>query len=167
MDGGGAAPEEVYCALAPAVLGYFRARGDRDPEDLVGDVFVEVARDLRRFAGVDDPVAVRRWVFTIARHRAIDAARRAHRHREVAVAAVPDAGGAGADLGGSDRELVAGLAALTPNQREVVVLRFVADLSIDDVAAHMKRSVEAVKALQHRALENLRKAVSPRGATTL
>lgn len=158
-------PDAVYRALAPAVLGYFRSRGDRDPDDLVGDVFVQVARDLDGFVGADDPAAVRRWVFAVARNRAIDAGRRAHRRREVAVAAVPDA--AAADVDGPDPELVGGLATLTVDQREVVVLRFVADLPLDDVAALTGRSIEAVKALQHRGLENLRKAVSPRGATTL
>jgi len=54
-----------------------------------------------------------------------------------------------------DPELVAALLALTPDQREVVTLRFVADLSLEDVAAMTGRSVGATKALQHRALAAL------------
>ena len=60
-----------------------------------------------------------------------------------------------------DPELLDALAQLTPDQREVLALRFVADLSLEDVARLTKRSVGATKALQHRALENLRAAVSP------
>jgi RNA polymerase sigma-70 factor, ECF subfamily len=50
---------------------------------------------------------------------------------------------------------MAALAALTADQREVVALRFVADLPIDAVAAVTGRSPGAVKALQHRALQAL------------
>jgi len=54
-----------------------------------------------------------------------------------------------------DPELVRALDRLTADQREVVALRFVADLSIDTVAALTGRTPNAVKALQHRALETL------------
>ena len=46
------------------------------------------------------------------------------------------------------------------DQREVVVLRFVADLSLEDVAEVTGRNVNAVKAMQHRALANLRRALT-------
>jgi ATP phosphoribosyltransferase regulatory subunit HisZ len=55
-----------------------------------------------------------------------------------------------------DPELVAALEALTPEQREVIALRFVADLALEEVAQITGRRVGAIKALQHRALENLR-----------
>jgi RNA polymerase sigma-70 factor (ECF subfamily) len=54
-----------------------------------------------------------------------------------------------------DPALVAALDTLTPDQREVVVLRFVADLSLEAVAALTDRAPGAVKSLQHRALRNL------------
>jgi RNA polymerase sigma-70 factor (ECF subfamily) len=54
-----------------------------------------------------------------------------------------------------DPELVAALALLTDNQREVIALRFVADLPLEDVAKLTKRTVGAVKALQHRGLATL------------
>jgi RNA polymerase sigma-70 factor, ECF subfamily len=141
-----------------------------EPEDVVGEVFLQVTRDAGRFR--DDPAdseAVRRWVFTIARHRAIDAARR-QRPREVAPVPVAPVGGMGRTIelpDAPDPDLVAALAALSEDQREVVALRFVADLALDDVARITGRRIGAVKALQHRALENLRRAVSPDGASTL
>jgi RNA polymerase sigma factor (sigma-70 family) len=149
---------DIYRQLAPAVLGYLRAQRAPEPEDLLGEVFLQVARDLRRFRGDDD--ALRRWVFAIAHNRLVDdGRRRARRPRladdeatEVAAPEPPER---------FDPELQTALDALTPDQRQVVVLRFVADLSLDDVARVTKRPVGAVKALQHRALENLRKAVSP------
>ena len=57
--------------------------------------------------------------------------------------------------------MIAALATLSDEQREVVVLRFVADLPLEAVAKITGRSPGAVKAMQHRAMDNLRKAVSP------
>ena len=145
-------PADVYRALAPAVLGYLRAERAPDPEDLLGEVFLQVARDLHRFDG--DADALRRWVFTIAHHRLVDARRRASRRPVVATAEVPDLPGSTTDEG-IDPALVAALGRLKPEQREVIVLRFVADLSIEAVASITGRSVGAVKAMQHRALDNL------------
>jgi RNA polymerase sigma-70 factor (ECF subfamily) len=149
-----ATPEagEVYRQLAPAVLGYLRAQRVAEPEDLLGEVFLQVARDLPRFAGDDD--ALRRWVFTIAHHRLIDDRRRRARRPQMSDLEVPDA--PSPELpDATDPALLAALAQLTPDQREVVLLRFVGDLPLEIVAKMTKRRVGAVKALQHRALEQL------------
>ena len=69
---------DAYRRLAPAVLGYLRARRVPDAEDVVGDVFLQVARDLPRFKG-DSDEDLRRWVMTIAHNRMADAARRRSR----------------------------------------------------------------------------------------
>jgi RNA polymerase sigma factor (sigma-70 family) len=159
--------EAAYRRLAPRVLGYLRAQAVADPEDLLGEVFLQVARDADRFTDGDDPEAVRRWVFTIARHRVVDAARRARRRPSVTGAVVPDGAAAPMPHDSLDPELAAALGQLTHDQREVVVLRFVADLPLEAVAAVTRRRVGAVKALQHRALENLRAAVSPPGPSAL
>ena len=150
----------VYRELAAAVLGYLRASGTADPEDILGEVFLQVARDLPGFRDAGDPEARRRWVFTIARHRVIDAARRARRQPALVPGDLPERAAPPVedDL---DPVLVAALQSLTEDQREVLALRFVAYLALDDVATLTGRSVGAVKALQHRALENLRSAVSP------
>lgn len=144
--------EAVYDELAPAVLGFFRAHRARDPEGLTGDVFVSVARRLDAFAG--DDAARRRWVFTIAHNRWVDEVRSSARRPP----AVP---GGGVEVAGPppddplDPALVRALAALTPEQREVVVLRHVADLSVADVAAATGRSPGAVKMLCQRGLDAL------------
>jgi RNA polymerase sigma-70 factor (ECF subfamily) len=152
--------EEIYRTLAPRVVGYLRARGADDPEDLAGEVFLQVARDLPRFRDREDPEAVRRWVFTIARNRLADAGRRAKRRPRSSGRDVPDQPAPSAPEP-FDPELLSALAQLTGDQREVLALRFVADLPLEDVAQLTKRTVGATKSLQHRALENLRAAVSP------
>lgn len=142
----------MYRQLAPAVLGYLRAQRAIEPEDLLGEVFLQVARDLPRFSGDDD--ALRRWVFTIAHHRLIDDRRRRARRPQLADGEVPEA--AAPELADAvDPALIAALDRLTADQREVVLLRFVADLPLEAVAKLTKRNVGAVKALQHRALEQL------------
>jgi len=146
------------------VLSYLRAQRVAEPEDVLGEVFLQVARDLHRVRG--DDLAVRKWVFTLARNRAIDEARRRARRPAMADCAIPDAEAPPpAQL--ADVELEGALDQLTPDQREVLTLRFVADLSLEAVASITHRSVGAVKAMQHRALAQLAQAVSREAQATL
>ena len=152
----------MYRAHAPAVLGYLRGRGVEDPEDVLGEVFLQVARSLPSFRG--DDADVRPWVFTIARNRALDAHRRRRRRPRTVSDPAPERP-APAPHDPIDPELLMALGRLTPEQREVVTLRFVADLSLDDVARITGRPVGAVKSMQHRALEQLARIVADaRGA---
>ena len=157
-------PGSVYERLSPAVLGYFRASRMRDPEGLTGDVFVAVTERLSRFRG--DDAALRRWVFTIAHHRRVDEIRREGRRGEV-LTDEPDQPPT-FDAPAFDPDIVAALGRLTPEQREVVVLRYVADLPIAAVAAITGRRQGAVKMLQARGLEALAevmRADDPEAAT--
>lgn len=150
--------EGVYDSLAPAVLGYFRSHRMADPEGLTGDVFVAVTQRLPAFEG--DAADLRRWVFTIAHHRRVDEIRRTTRQ---APAGPPTEEAVHPDEP-VDPELVAALATLTDDQRQVVVLRHVADLSVEDVAAITGRSQGSVKMLSSRGLEALAARLSPEPA---
>jgi RNA polymerase sigma factor (sigma-70 family) len=147
--------EQAYERLAPGVRGYFRGRGAHDPDDLTGDVFVSVTRGLASFHG--DADALRRWVFTIAHHRMVDEYRRASNDRHIWMADVPDAAHDAAQdaTAAGDDDLTRALALLGDDQREVVVLRFVADLALKDVARIVGKRQGAVKMLQARGLERL------------
>ena len=147
--------ERVYDAMAPAVLGYFRSHRMADPEGLTGDVFVAVVRHLPDFEG--DDAALRRWIFTIAHHRRVDEIRRASRQAP----AEPPSSEAVEDEGPFDPQLAAALATLTDDQRQVVVLRHVADLSVEDVAEITGRSPGSVKMLSARGLEALAARLAP------
>jgi RNA polymerase sigma factor (sigma-70 family) len=150
---------DVYRELAPAVLGYLRTQRAAEPEDLLGEVFLQVARDLPRFRGDDEHL--RRWVFTLAHHRLVDDRRRRKVRPGTADAPVPDRPAPDDPAVGLDDELLAALARLTPEQREVVVLRFVADLPLVVVARITRRRLGAVKALQARGLDQLRRHLAP------
>lgn len=149
----------VYRELAPAVLGYLRSQRVRDPEDVLGEVFLQVARDLKRGRFEGDDAALRRWVFSIAHNRAMDAHRKRSRDRSDPSDDVVDARIVEPPRDPLDPDLVDALATLSADQREVVLLRFVADLPIEQVAHVTGRTPGAVKALQHRAIENLRRAL--------
>jgi RNA polymerase sigma-70 factor (ECF subfamily) len=133
------------------VHGYLRSQTP-DADDVLSEVFVRVARALSRFDGND--AALRRWVFTIAHNCLVDDQRRRTRRRRLQQR-TPIAGSVDAPADPFDPALAAALGGLTPDQREVVTLRFIADLSIEDVAEVTGRPLGAVKSLQHRALHNL------------
>jgi RNA polymerase sigma-70 factor (ECF subfamily) len=153
---------EVYRVLGPAVFGYLQGRRVDDPENLLGEVFLHVTRSLPQFEGDDDEL--RRWVFAIARNRVIDHRRRAARRPEevVEVAEGPDARFDEHLL--YDAELIAAIGSLTDEQREVIALRFIADLPLETVADMTGRTVGAVKAMQHRALGRLSQSLRAQGA---
>jgi RNA polymerase sigma factor (sigma-70 family) len=155
----------IYKGFSPAILGFMRAKGANDPEGLTGEVFLQVVRDLRRFAG--GTVDFRAWVFTIARNRFLDERRAVSRQPTTpqpdevieAHSAVGDVEEEALRSLGTERvrELIA---SLSPDQQDVLLLRIVADMSLQEVASVLNKSVGAVKALQQRGLAGLRKEIS-------
>jgi RNA polymerase sigma factor (sigma-70 family) len=153
--------ERLYRTLAGQVASYLRWHRATDPDGLTNDVFAQVHRNLGRFEG--DEQGFRSWLFTIAHHRMIDDRRRASREIPVQSAgAVDETRGCGdveedAFAALSRHEVEHLLAVLSPDQREVVLLRIVADLPVEQVARMMNRREGAIKALQYRALASLRR----------
>jgi RNA polymerase sigma-70 factor (ECF subfamily) len=135
-----------------------RSAGALDSEEILGEVFLRVTRRLGRFRGSDDEL--RRWVFTIAHNCLVDEQRRRHRQTWFVRTVAPTGASEPPPTEPFDAELVAALTQLTPEQREVVTLRFIADLAIEDVARITRRPTTAVKSLQHRALRTLAAALN-------
>ena len=159
--------EDLYDSLAPKVLGYLRGLGAAEPEDVTGEVFVQVVRDLERFDG-DEP-AFRAWVFTIAHHRFLDERRRSARRPVEPVADVGEGHGPAGDTEEDAlrelaservRELLAGL---TGDQRAVLLLRILGGLTVEQVARAVGKRPGAVKALQRRGLAALKKELDRQG----
>jgi RNA polymerase sigma factor (sigma-70 family) len=158
--GDGDAFAVIWRELAPTVTGYLTARGVADPEALTSDVFLAVLPRLRSLHG--GVGGLRTFVFSVAHARAVDDIRRRAR-RPDPVEFDPRAhdgvtGSAEAtalDNVATDR-VCALLRRLAPDHREVLALRIVADLALDQTAAIMRRSEGAVKQLQRRALAALR-----------
>jgi RNA polymerase sigma factor (sigma-70 family) len=154
----------LYRDLAPSVLGYLRARGGVEPDDLTGEIFLQVVRDLRRFDGGEREF--RAWVFTIAHHRLIDDSRQRARRPVEPAAEVQDRE---APTEGAHEEVMRAFATarvrrmieqLAPEQRDVLLLRVLGGLTVSEVAKVVGKSSGAVKALQRRGLAQLRRALS-------
>jgi RNA polymerase sigma-70 factor (ECF subfamily) len=151
----------LWIDYAPAVMGFLRARGSQEPEDLTSEVFLAVFDSLDRFSGNEQ--AFRTYVFTIAYRRLVDELRRrATRglHVEWDDAADPrrSASAEHEAIGKlADASARALLEDLPPDQRDVMVLRIIGDLTVEQVAEVLGKRPGAVKALQRRALGSLRK----------
>lgn len=156
--------EAIYTELAGPVTGYLRKGGAPDPEDLCSEIFFQVARDIHRFKGNEENF--RSWVFVIAHRRLIDARRAAGRRPIVVDEPLSDHESVGGDV---EEEVFAQMSAdrvreileeLTTDQRQVLLLRIVADLSLEETAKAMGKRVGAVKALQRRALRAAQSAIA-------
>ncbi|HZP28507.1 MAG TPA: sigma-70 family RNA polymerase sigma factor [Acidimicrobiia bacterium] len=150
----------LYADLQPNVLAYLRARSRADAEDIASDVWVSVAAGLQRFQG--DESGFRGWVFTIARRRLVDARRRRVRRatdpapREVFTAIASDVDPEGEVVTRLDYEAaLSALATLPRDQEDVVLLRVVAGLSVEEVGQALGKRPGTVRVLQHRALRRL------------
>ena len=155
----GSAPEcrALYDAHAGRVCGYLRFNGATDPDDLTSEVFLRVFNHLDDFSGTQDgfraglhhrtPRAHRRAPAPGAspRHRRA----RAHRRTSPSSGATPSSTRSNASATSAFAEL---LARLTPDQRDVIALRIIADLPINEVADVLGKEPGTIKALQHRAI---------------
>jgi RNA polymerase sigma-70 factor, ECF subfamily len=155
---------ELYRETAPPLLRFLRSQGAADPEDLLGECFVQIVAHIGDFSG--DEAGFRSWTFTVARSRLVDSWRRAGRRPVVPVADPSQVGRATQrHTPGADHQLLQGadvadiLATLTPDQRAVVTLRFVDRFSLAETAEILGRSEGSVKLLQHRAIRSLRRVL--------
>jgi RNA polymerase sigma factor (sigma-70 family) len=164
-SGEGWAFERLFGWLGRDVAAYARGAGVDDPDGTANEVFLRVFRGIGTFDGSEDKF--RSWVFAIAHNRIIDERRRRSRRPaevpaseapEVPTEQAPDAADLALGRLGDDRLRLL-LDGLSPEQREVLLLRVVADLSIEDTARALGKRPGAVKALQHRAIRSLRAKV--------
>lgn len=154
----------VYDELAPQVQGYLRARGAREPEDLTSEVFLTVFARLPALTG--GAVGLRFFTFSVAHARLVDDLRRAGRRPKESPyddrrddRTVPSTQDEAARRQGAVRAQQM-LSILPPDQQAVLALRIVAELSLEETAQVIGRSVGAVKQLQRRALLALKTAAA-------
>lgn len=163
--GEGWAFERLFHWLGRPVAAYLRGAGVEDPDGLANDVFLKAFTGLGGFQGTED--RFRSWVFTIAHNAVIDDRRRRSRRPRTAPldGDVRSTADDGLDVVLGDERVRGLLASLAPDQRDVVLLRLVADLSIEDTAAALGKKPNAIKQLQHRALRSLRARLDAEGVT--
>ncbi len=166
-----AAVTRVYAIFAPPLFRFFMAQvGNRHTaEDLTGAVFAAAIESLPGFRG---PVeALGGWLFRIARHDLFDFRRRQARARfdpldDVLDEAAVAAGATDPEEMALDRlegrRVLKALEQLSPDQREVLLLRMAAGLTAPEVATALGKTTGAVRALQHRGLASLARALGLR-----
>lgn len=161
--------ESLFGRYAGPVTGYLTARGAPDPEDTAAETLLQVARGIEGFEG--DEGSFRSWLFVIAHRRMIDARRAVGRRPKARTLRADEDHPATDDPERQaidsmmTTEMTEALEALTDTQREVLLLRIVADLSLDDVAKILGKRVGAIKALQRRGLSSLRAHLEARSVS--
>lgn len=154
----------LYSDATPVLLRYLHAREPGDADDLNSEIWISLARQLPRFEGSE-----REWwglVWLVTRRALNDHWKRQRRRRTEPVAtemfaASPLQSGAGdpaehVSQAARDAELIRLVTrSLSRDQADVILLRVVAGLNVDEVAAAIGKRPATVRVLQHRALRRL------------
>lgn len=163
QDGDTEAYGELYDRYAKVIFRFLYAHlNDRlDAEDLTEEVFLRVWRSLPNFREQGVPFVA--YLYHVARNVMIDHHRRSKRSGQVV--SIEDGQLASPHMSPAEvatnnlehQELRKVLVQLREDYRDVLVLRFLSELSPEETALAMERSVGAVRVLQHRALAAMRK----------
>jgi RNA polymerase sigma-70 factor (ECF subfamily) len=155
----------LYETYYPKIYNYaFMQMGDvQAAEDLASDVMLKMIEAIGTYKFQGLPFGA--WVFRIARNRIIDLHRRRKRRGEVDLSETISTALANPQVL-AERALERGqiqvaLKHLTPEQRQVIVLKFIEGFDNRSVGKIMGRSEGAIKSLQHRALGALRRIMQP------
>ena len=170
QHGDEAAFTRIFRDVQPVLVRYLRVIAPGVAEDVAGDTWLNVVEGLTGFRG--DEAAFRAWLFTIARHRVVDRGRWRARHPTVALEnsdtahclTAPDAADAALARIGVQAALSA-MARLPGDQGEIIMLRMVAGLDVDQVARITGKSPGAVRVAAHRGLRRLASLAGSMGVT--
>lgn len=166
QDGAQWAVAVLWRDLHPRLLRFLRGLDPVLAEDVEADTWLAAARDLASFHG--DEQQFRGWMFKIARNRLIDARRREARRRSVAMPPEalrerPDDDDPAVtvlDVLSADAAVALVRQFLPAHQAEVILLRVLGGLDVDDVAAIVGKRPGNVRVLQHRGLRRLAERIS-------
>jgi RNA polymerase sigma-70 factor, ECF subfamily len=158
--------EELYLLHFDRIYSYLHMSvGNRhDAEDLTTQTFLKMLESIKRFRWRSAPFSA--WLFRIAHNLAMDHFRASRRWQpEEEVPEPPGSEQASAEEDALESigrqsmlELIEGL---SPEQQQVLTLKFVFNFPNAEVAAILGKTEGAVKSLQHRALVSLQKQITP------
>lgn len=141
---------------------YYRVGDRQTAEDLTSETF---ERMLRFLGGFNPPsTSFQAWLFQIARNLSVDHYRkiseRPHLELEENLIPTNEQPDSNAERILTSEGLRQALTQLNEDQREVIVMRFIAGMPIADVAEALNKSEDAIKGLQRRALSTLRQLLA-------
>ena len=155
---------QLYRTFDPRLRRFLRAQEPQDFADIASETWLAAARTLHSFEGTEDQF--RGWLFTILRRRLADH-RRTRRRRPLDL--VPDGAVDGPVARSAEDVALSGplgderarqiVDLLPPDQAEVVLLRVVGGLDVDEVARIVGRRPGTIRVMQHRALQRLAQAL--------
>lgn len=169
QDGDEVAMADLFRALNPPLLRYLRHRAPAAAEDLASECWLAVAKALAAFEG--DGEDLRAWLFGVARRQVAGFWRASRRGPAVVptaeVAEIPtsDTGEVVVEELASQAAVDLMLRTLSDDQAEILLLRVVAGLSVEQVAAVLGKRPGAVRVAQHRALRRLATRVERKPVT--
>ena len=138
---------------------YFRVTDEQTAEDLISQVFTKAWENLDRYQPSGRPFIA--WLYTIAHNTVID-----HYRTRKDTVAIENTISLASDAPSPHEQvelhfeadnLRAALQTLTPEQQQVIVLKFISGMSTDEIAGQLHKSAGAIRALQMRALQALAK----------
>jgi RNA polymerase sigma factor (sigma-70 family) len=162
--------EALYRDLQPRLLRYLNSQAPKVAEDLASETWIGVAVSMPWFEGDED--AFRAFVFTVGRRRLLDHLRKEYGQKTLATE--PEALAELSAASDGEREALDHLgtgwaldqiATLPPDQAEVVLLRVIGDLSVEEVASIVGKRPGAIRSLQLRALRRLAKQLTEEAVT--
>jgi RNA polymerase sigma-70 factor, ECF subfamily len=166
QKGDRAALEELYLIHFDRIYSYLHMTvGNRhDAEDLTTQTFLKMLESIGRFRWQAAPFSA--WLFRIAHNLSMDHFRANRRWQpEEEVPEPPDSEERSAEdeaLQSIGRQSMMSLIeTLSPEQQQVLTLKFVFNFSNGDVATILEKTEGAIKSLQHRALVSLQKQIAP------
>lgn len=137
---------------------YYRVSDAHVAEDLTADVFTKALKAIRTYKDSGKPLIA--WLYRIAHARVVDHYRKTERRPDqvdIEKLSVSES----ADMDNrllrqqTAKALRLAISQLTADQQQVIILRFIEDKRLEEVAQLMGKNVNAIKALQHRALRSL------------
>lgn len=154
---------EVYDVFAPKIYGYvYRHTGHVETaQEITSDTFQRLLVTLKNNSGPDENLSA--WLYRVAHNLIVDHYRKQPLQESLELDEDLYEQASPVQETGNQKRLTAqtreALKKLTALQQQVIVLRFLEELSLKETAQIVQREVGAVKAIQHRALSSLRRII--------
>jgi len=162
---------QLYDHYLPAIYRYvfMKVSNKHEAEDLTHEVFMSAWQNLERYKFKGFPFSS--WLYNIAHNRVIDFYRTKKSHADIeevdeGFIKVVYALDKIIDTSLEIEKVHAALQEMTDEQQDVILMRFMEDMSHRDIAAAMNKTEGAVRLIQHRAMQNLRNMLSDKKQDT-